>query len=88
MAGYNEEELQKVLHEYNDFYDFADEQISGETPKFQNISTNDSEIFQLVDVCPNTNGAPVEEFLTNLPSLIEVTEGYLKVRMDVWAWFW
>ena len=79
MDGLKASELEKVLHEYDNFYDFVGEQLPGDPSTFQNISTNDSEIFQLLDVCPNTNGAPVEDFLTNLPSLIEVTEGYLKV---------
>ena len=72
-------ELELVLHEYDNFYDFVGEQLPDDPTTNSNSSTNDSTIFQLVDVCPDTNGAPVEEFLTNLPNLIEITEGYLKV---------
>ena len=70
-----------IPDKYETFYDFVDDhlKIYNTSNKNESNYSYGSEIFQLLEVCPGTDGAPVEEFLNNLPSLIEVTEGYLKV---------
>ena len=73
------EDLEIILHEYKDFDQFLSESFDI-TEDERNRTLTESEIFHFLDVCPNTNGAPVTEFLHRLPYQIEVTEGYLKVR--------
>ena len=65
-----------ILHDFKNFQEFRDSEVK---PEGQNETQTENEIFHLLDVCPNTNGAPMAEFLHRLPYQIQVTEGYLKV---------
>ena len=70
------EDLEMILHDFKNFDEFYKFELKEEVP---NKTQTENNIFHFLDVCPNTNGAPVVEFLHRLPYQIQVTEGYLKV---------
>ena len=74
----SKEDLEIILHDFKNFAEFWDSEVEVK-PEGQNETQTENEIFHLLDVCPNTNGAPMAEFLHRLPYQIQVTEGYLKV---------
>ena len=73
------EDLEIILHEFKNFDEFLEDSFELKE-EGQNETQTENEIFHFLDVCPNTNGAPVAEFLHRLPYQIQLIEGYLKVR--------
>ena len=73
-----EEDLEIILHDFKNFDEFLEDSFELKE-EGQNQTQTENEIFHFLDVCPNTNGAPMVEFLHRLPYQIQVTEGYLKV---------
>ena len=75
-------DLEMILHDFKNFDEFYKFELKEEVP---NKTRTENNIFHFLDVCPNTNGAPVAEFLHSLPYQIQVTEGYLKVSSQLKA---
>ena len=73
-----EEDLEIILHDFKNFDEFLEDSFELKE-EGHNRTKTENEIFHFLDVCPNTYGAPVVEFLHRLPYQIQVTEGYLKV---------